>query len=171
MCHKMAKILWVQDEYEGPLNGLVEYQGEKLWFSRTDIPTMISSTKIPVPPIKISEPNERIYTLTRLNKLDLEKVIENHLTYCELTGLPINHGDSLIIRSSKQVAKNDIKIVNSLPSEDKSEVKALPRPLCDVKSYNHKVNLNNMNGEFVTIIRESEFINYLVPHTVKMIII
>jgi hypothetical protein len=34
----MAEILWVQDDFAGPMNGLALYEGKKVWFQRIATP-------------------------------------------------------------------------------------------------------------------------------------
>lgn len=79
-----VKILWVNYEIEGPQNGLAEYNGEKVWFSR-------------ITPLGSLEP-DRTYDLIRLIPEDLEKVEADHVKHCEQTGAPKFHGDPIGFR-------------------------------------------------------------------------
>jgi hypothetical protein len=169
-----ANILWVQDEYDGPMNGLVEYNGEKLWFSRLNTPSIISSTEIPVPYLNTDETTEntdveRTYLLHRLSGDDLILVTENHLAYCEETGAPVNHGDPFVIRSRPKAVRMDVEVAKSLIPEGKEVLETTKRPLGHIKRYDHKIIPGTIKGEFVTVIKESQFKNYLIPRTFQRI--
>lgn len=155
-----AKILWVQDEYEGPMNGFAEYNGEKLWFTRVGTPSIILSTDNLFQ--SIEQKNERKYLLYRLNNVDMVSLTENHKLHCEKTGSPFKHGYPI-----KITKKYDIVETNSTSVENK-EIKF--KPLGKVKIFKHKILPEKMHGTFVAIIDESNFINYLVPHRVEIII-
>ena len=166
----MAKILWVQDEFEGPVNGLAEYKGEKVWFARIDgvtvpsslyAPPIISSTDVPVPIDEI--PNyEKHYCLSRLTDECLKEVTLNHLRHSEETGSPLNHGDPIKIRRRAMVNKMKTPIVQ----EDENMT---IRSLGKITTYNHKVNPQNIRGEYFDTIKESQFTNFMMPHRVEMI--
>lgn len=89
-----AKILWIQDEFDGPINGIVEYNNEKLWFSRNESNVLDS---------KVSKPEE-IYSLYRLDNETLNRLEKYHMEYCRVTGNPLNHGDPFI-RSKNNIIK------------------------------------------------------------------
>lgn len=161
-----AKILWVQDEYEGPMNGLVEYEGKQLWFSRIMSPIVVSSTDVPVPdsPVESDEaPVDRAYTLYQLSPENMEAVTANHNQHCEETGSPLKHGDPIRIKSRK----NQVKMT---PEEAKAKFPdefTLKRELlAHVKVYSHKIVPSEMKGEAIATIHESEFENYRVPRMV-----
>jgi len=163
-------ILWVQDEYDGPMNGLAEYNGEKLWFSRLNTPSIISSTEIPVPYNTIENTfNDRSYLLYRLNEEDLQLVTKNHLEYCKITGAPVNHGDPITIKTRPETSRMDPEVAKSLIPEGKDFLEVFKRPLANIKNYSHKIAPASIKGEFVTIVKESEFNNYLIPHKVERI--
>lgn len=189
--HKTVKILWVHDDFEGPVNGLVQYGDEKLWFNRIEtsrqvdtqvakssidslqqedlslkLPPIISSTDIPVPsqPLDLQE-EIRTYSLTRLSSDILQIVEDNHVAYCNETGAPFNHGDPIKIRRRQQVAKMDLsKIIPE--GQDGIDVKL--RSLANVKVFNHKYDPLHICGEFVTTVKETDFANYLVPRRVEI---
>lgn len=112
----MARILWVQDEYNGPLNGLLEYDGEKLWFTRDDVE--IDSEK------HYATERSETYTMHRLDSVLLEIVTNNHTKYCEETGAPLNHGDPIRLRrrdksgNTHNVSKYEHSIIPSLITGD-----------------------------------------------------
>ena len=159
------KILWVHDDFEGPMNGLAEYQGEKVWFSRSYIPTTISSTDIPVDDEISDSPPVRFYTLRRLSPDILGAVEDNHAAYCKETGAPLNHGDPIKIRKRQQMIKMDLS--NIIPEGDDG-IDATQRSLANVKVYNHTYNSQNIPGEYITTVREDDFVNYLVPRRVEI---
>ena len=79
-----AKILWVNDHYDGPFNGLADYHGEKVWFCRSMVPS------------------SRSYSLIKLDPKILNIIEEDHKSFCTDTGAPLYHGDpTKIIRNSK----------------------------------------------------------------------
>lgn len=161
----MAKILWVQDDHEGPMNGVAEYDGDKVWFARIDgvtipsskyAPPVVSSTDVPVPQEEV-----KYYCLCRLTDECLKEVTNNHLAHCEETGAPFNHGDPLRIRRRPLIRK-----MNVVGDES---VELTTRSLGKVTTYNHKINPQQIQGEYVATIKESEFTNFIVPHRIEMI--
>lgn len=171
-----AKILWVQDENEGPMNGLAEYNGEKLWFARMSNPSVISSTDVPVPYVSSEVEAEdeetenladRIYMLYRLSPNDMLSVSLNHIEHCDKTGAPLNHGDPIKIKRKTKATKMPTEVIQSMVPEgkDEVEVKLERRSMAAVKQYDHKVVPSLVTGELVTTIKQSEFSNYLVPRT------
>jgi|SRR3972149_7948099 len=157
----MAKIVWVHDDFEGPVNGIVEYNGEKVWFSRVQLPYVVSSTDVPVP-----EQDIRTYTLTRISSSDLERLEHNHEDYCEKIGAPVLHGDCYKIRRRPLGEKADFSKI--IPEGEEKEVEATKRPLSNVKTFIHTMDVNNLSGEYIDTIPESEFSNYSVPRRVEM---
>jgi hypothetical protein len=184
------KILWVQDEYDGPMNGLAEYNGRNVWFSRLNTPSIISPriskifpaeetmsplpTEIPIPytNVEISEEQsatDRSYLLHRLTENDMKLVIENHQDHCHETGAPVKHGDPHQIRIRPQITRMDAEVAFASIPKDETVLKVSQRPLGCVKQYVHKIVPGGIKGEFVAIVKESEFMNYNVPHTVSVV--
>lgn len=169
-----AKIIWVQDEYNGPMNGLVDYNGEKLWFSRMNNPDIISSTEIPVPFINEESEDEtskiepeRNYILSRISDNDMAAITANHISHCENTGAPLNHGDPIKIKRKTQAVKMPTEVAKTLVPEGQEdiEVELEPRAMVAIKQYDHTIVPGSITGEFVANIKETEFSNYLVPRT------
>jgi hypothetical protein len=165
---EQVKILWVQDEYEGPMSGLAEYNGEKVWFSRINTPSIISSTDVPVPDVE-SATNSRIYYLHRLSPEDLDKLTDIHIDYCSQMGSPLNHGDPMTIVRKPQSVRMDTTTAKSLVPDGKDVIEATHRSLGSVKHYNHKIAIGDINAVFLTMIPESAFVNYLVPRQIVMV--
>lgn len=69
------KIVWVKDNRNGPLNGLIEYDNKQLWFARITQPVLVSSTSIPVPLKTIDQPLERIYFLYQLTDESMQDLV------------------------------------------------------------------------------------------------
>lgn len=138
-----TKILWVHDDFEGPMNGLIEYAGEKLWFSR----------------IKLCSPGR--YILTKLSDELLSSIEKNHVKYCEETGAPLNHGDPIKIKRKSLVSKMDYS--GTIPT-DGADTSA--RILTTCKIYNHNYDPQNIPGDYVTTITENDIINFNVPRTI-----
>lgn len=131
-------ILWVQDESDGPVNGLVNYQDEKLWFSRSTI----------------DESGVRLYNLYRLSEDNLNLITLNHVNYCEDTGAPLHHGDSYKIKSRKATPNKGSGVRCMLSSNE----------------FQHLIVPSDVTGELVTTIKETDFLNYHVPHMCEFIL-
>lgn len=74
-----VKILWVQDENNGPVNGLAEYNGEKLWFSRTTDPLLVSPAADRVPVIDKPKKKEEDVTEDNTDKVEEKDLQEKDL--------------------------------------------------------------------------------------------
>ena len=105
-----VKIIWVNEEYEGPMNGVCEFRGEKIWFMRFNTPSIISSDIIVN---RQEEQDDRLYQLYKLDNQSMETLEENHKKYCEETGAPLFHGDARKIFRDRQ--KKQIKFSHNLP--------------------------------------------------------
>ena len=163
---KKIKILWVHDEFEGPVNGLAEYGGEKLWFSRSSVPRMVSSTNVPVENGQSLDLTQtRTYTLTRLTPELLSCVENNHIAYCNETGAPLNHGDPIKIRKRKQVVKADL---SKIMPDGEDGIDATQRSLANVKMYNHTYDPQNIFGAYVDTVMEQDIINYHAPRRLEI---
>ena len=150
-----VKILWVHDEFEGPLNGLAEYHGDKVWFNRS----MISPT---------DHSSCRLYTLLKLEENTLKMVEENHVKYCNETGAPLNHGDPLKIRRKQYISKVDLsKFATEINPKDNS-FDATQRVLTSVNVFNHTFNSQGIFGHYTATIKETDFSNYFVPHQIEI---
>lgn len=134
-----AKILWVNEEYDGPMNGFTQFNGNKLWFVRMNTPSIISTETLVS---TNNDESERLYQLYRIDEESTRTLEENHERYCFETGAPLNHGDA-----RKAKPKTETKT-----SEMKKFFHNLPK---------------NVDSEYVTTLRESEFSNYLVPHRIE----
>lgn len=139
-----ATILWVQDNINGPINGVAKYKDEEVWFSK----------------------NESKFHLFKLSNDILNKLTENHKNYCELTGKPLKHGDPTKIKRHKQVVKIPTK---PHIKEGENSVEAKLRSLGDSATFYHSVNPLDITGEPLAIIEESDFDNYYVPNKVEFI--
>lgn len=157
------QILWVHDDFDGPVNGLGLYGGEKVWFARSQQPFIVASgdeALVPVP-----EP-VRLYNLTRLSAEVLQIVEDNHVAYCEETGSPLNHGDPMIIKRKPQVVRTDpAKLIPAGETEVELDVQL--KALLTVKTYSHQYDPNLIQGEFITSIDETNIPNYRVPRQVR----
>jgi len=148
-----AKILWVNEEYDGPMNGIAEYDGTKTWFVRLNTPSIITSHII-VSTIG-NGGSDRLYQLFKIDEDSMKTLEDNHIRYCEETGAPLNHGDSRKTKHTRQKSTVESEVVlKQKPSEMKKFIHDLPR---------------NVQSEYITTIRESEFSNYLVSHRLEFI--
>lgn len=189
-----AKILWVQDDFDGPVNGVVEYNGEKLWFARVENPSVVSSTDVPVPETKKEkasteksgkeeesdsdddwdEPADedieytmRSFQLLRLEPSLLQAVTDNHIEYCKATGAPLNHGDPIkpkVKVVSVKATPEDLATV--IPKEQES-FEVAPKLLGKFTEYKHSIVPSEITGECVATLKQSDFSNYLIPHRIE----
>jgi hypothetical protein len=155
-----ARILWVYTENDGPMNGLAEYKGEKLWFSRILTPDTVSSTYVSVPDI-VDETTMRKYGLYRLSETSLTTITADHIEYCNTTGSPVNHGDPIKLkgkaRASAEVTEiNDITVPKNV------------RAFTNSRKHSRSSNTAGLEGEFMEAISETNFSNYHVPHLVEV---
>ncbi|CAH6420091.1 Hypothetical protein HVR_LOCUS1095 [uncultured virus] len=147
----LVKILWVHDDFDGPVNGLAEYKGEKVWFER----------------IYLSSEEERTYNLKKVDSLYIEDILErNHAAYCEQTGAPLNHGDPLKMKRKIQMV-NKVDLTKIIPKGEDS-VEVTQRVLSNTKKFTHSYDPQNIPGEIFTTIKQGQFSNYLVPRRIEM---
>lgn len=168
-----VKILWVQDEYDGPMNGVAEYNGEQVWFSRFNTPPIVSSTEVPVPyvaPEEVSAPEaQRSYTLQRIDSATMQLATENHIQHCAETGAPVNHGDPIKIRKRPQAVRVETDVAKTMSEGKEETIKAEKRAMGKFTHFKHQIVPGNIYGEFITVIEESDFSNYLVPRKVEVV--
>src|SRR5690349_6253726 len=93
----LITILWVHDNFDGPMNGLCYLNDnieDPLWFSRLYID-------------QVTEPrNEQEYALYRLP--NLPEVEDLHQRYCLETGAPLKHGDPIRMkRRNRRMERTD----------------------------------------------------------------
>lgn len=154
-----TQILWVYDDFDGPMTGLLQYNDENLWFNRViELSDIINTND------NNSENVVRKYNLMRLNSDFLKEIKIDHEEYCKQTGAPLNHGDPRIIKKRPQITKYDYEKIN----QNGEDMEATFRSLMNVKLIEHKYNTMNICGEFVATINESDIINYFVPHPIKI---
>lgn len=197
-----AKILWVQDDFNGPYNGIASFNGENLWFMKVEDPLIISSTNIPVPEVQVGEVKvgeiksslksegkeeiqsesdddwedpiddetgleERLFNLFRLSPELYEKVNNNHIEYCLKTRSPLNHGDPVKPKPKIQSVKSTPEEIEASLAPGETTVEVEHRILAQVTEYIHTITPHEITGEFVALIKQSDFSNYLVPHPVE----
>jgi hypothetical protein len=81
---KMLKILWVHDHFNGPENGLAEYNNKKVWFQLV---------------------NDK-FNIIKLSNEKLELIEEDHKKYCQILNKPQLFEDNYNIRNRTQIKKN-----------------------------------------------------------------
>jgi hypothetical protein len=126
-----SKILWVNEEYDGPMNGVAEFKGEKLWFVRLNTPSIIPSEML----IPTKDNSDDLFHLYKIDDCSMDVLVKNHEKYCEETGAPLNHGDC---RKFRQVAFSKTTTM---------------------KRFDH-ILPENIQAEYVTTIHKSDFVNY-----------
>ena len=146
----MAEILWVQDEFDGPVNGVMKYNDDILWFSRVQLPFTESVKRV----------DDRTYILTKLDDETMKLVEEDHRNYCEQTGAPLKHGDPFKLRRKEVIEKPNIK--DLIPNGDDS-VELDKRSMLNVKVFTYRYDPANLCGKYITTIKESQITNYAVP--------
>lgn len=153
----MVTIKWVYHYMDGPFNGMADYQGNPVWFSRLERPPVVSSTDVPVHTITISDDNlnERIYQLIRLDEQTLRRAQADHELYCQNTGMPLTHGEPMSTTGKPTIIRTD----NSSSNKNSSL-----RSMITIREHQRSFNPQNIVGEEVTVVPESAFTNYNVPH-------
>src|SRR5579871_2717942 len=118
-----ATILWVQDKFDGPTNGLVSYENENLWFCK--------------------DGDGDSYKLYRLTE-EVSKIVEDeHTRYCEHTGAPLKHGDPTKIK--RKGAVNKVSATEfAKPGDDFAEGQA--RCLGKVTEFRYNFNFMDVTG-------------------------
>jgi len=188
-----AKILWVQDDFDGPINGIAEYNNEKLWFSCVENPFGVSSTDISVPE-SIKEPThgeqhdieedtddnwdevvdedvvsiERSFRLVRLEPSLFEAVNDNHTKYCLATGSPLNHGDPFDLKDQVVSVKATPEDLAAAVLNGSESFEVTPNILGKFTEYKHLIVPSQINGEYVDTIKYTDFINYMIPHKIDL---
>lgn len=182
------KILWVQDDINGPLNGIAEYKNEQLWFSKLET---VPDINTPVPNIKKEEliekddsdddwnwehpvddevkSEEALFSLYRLAPDVLSKVTENHIQYCAKTGAPLFHGQphKPIVQKVQTIKATPQELSAALP-EGATHIEVAPNLMVKVNQYHHMIDPKQISGDYVCTVKQSEFTNYYVPHKIQM---
>ena len=136
-----AEIVWVQDEFNGPMNGMCIYENKKCWFSR----------------MSFEGTEESEYEIYKLDEDVIENIEREHKEYCETTGSPLLHGDPHIITRNKFMRKGEEEVG-----------KVEKRSLLEVKKYEYKINPMSVCGEKVGTIKQKCFVNYFLPRRVEI---
>lgn len=160
----LAKISWVQDNFSGPINGMIEYQGEELWFSVANDPLFKSSTDVAVPKVESSN-EERTFNLLRLSPEVMKEVNDNHIEYCNKTGAPLFHGDPWKKKPVTQAVKATSEELKEALPEGKTTFEVQPRQMSRVVQHIHSAPILNITGEYVATIKQSDISNYNVAQS------
>jgi len=162
------QILWVNDDLNGPENGLALFQGKKVWFVRNMIPDVVSSIPTVTVPMKefpeesSSDGSKPVtYTLIELSPELLEKIENDHASYCEKTGTPLRHGDPWIIKKRAPTTRMDWSKV------DPEGLPISPKGMASIQSIPRQINYQSIYGDYITTVTSSDFINFNVPHAVE----
>lgn len=144
MSTSALKILWVHDEFDGPTNGLAEYNGNKVWFR------------------KIAESDN--FELLQLDTELIEKLEINHKAYCEITGRPLLHGDPLILKRKPQTVKMDFS--KAIP-EGEDGIDMRKRVLLTTVTHNHSYDPTEVDGPVIVTVKSEDFTNFSVPRRIQ----
>lgn len=71
-----AKMLWYENWYDGPTDGVCEFEGEKFWFVWTDG----------------EDDHTRIYAVTRIDPEVLAEMVRRHEIYRDICGPHTDYG-------------------------------------------------------------------------------
>lgn len=147
-----VEILWVHDDFNGPMNGLCMYEGKKCWFSRTSEVIVTSSDS--------TENSD--YNIYKLEEDFIQRLEDEHREYCRISGAPLAHGDPRIIKRHTCVEK-------SLPptAVESGGFDVEKRSLLNVEKYEYKINPMNVSGEKIGEIKQKCFSNYYLPRRVE----
>lgn len=148
-----AEILWVHDDFNGPLNGLCLYEGNKCWYKRT--------TDVQIDSSESTENSE--YNIYKLTDNLLEQIENEHKEYCKITGAPVAHGDPHIIKRNTRVERR----TPTTPKTSEEEIEVQRRSLLTVEKYEYKMNPMNISGELIATIKQKCFSNYYLPRRVE----
>lgn len=130
------EILWCATELNGPYNGVGMYQGEKVWFFRTE------DGKVEV---------------HRVSEELLSQAEENHSRYCEASGAPLRHGDP---RKIKMATLKKREVPAGLDESEELEIK--DQPITTPQKYTHVYNPLTVRGERLVVLDKGEVSNYYV---------
>lgn len=149
------QILWINDELNGPENGLAQYHDEKLWFVRNSVPSVGSV------PSTDAETSEVDYTLIRLAPELLAQIEADHIKFCQESGAPLAHGDPVKMRRRAIQTRIDFTQVGS------DGVEVAPQSMGTVKVIKRAINYQSVFGDYVTTVKSSDFQNLNVPRRVE----
>lgn len=169
------RILWCQDYYEGPVNGLATTEaGNKVWFQR-DEDKILEQTPFEKGEneeeeeddeeefefVLADEPNHYIpneyFSIYRLQAYQVELAEENHRNWCVTFSRPYLYGDTTPMKGDKRK-------------------KLIPVSLDEAEKMKSHPNTNKFEHQFVPLFREedlierthkSNFLNYSIPRIVE----
>jgi len=145
------KILWIHDQFNGPVNGLATDSNDiKLWFRRTSNDTDKLHT----------------YEILQIDPEILEIVENDHAKYCLESGKPLLHGDPVQIKKKEITTKVDF---STIKPENKEGFEIVKKSLVTTNTYNHVYDPNDITGLVIDKISAKEFSNYHVPHRLEKI--
>jgi hypothetical protein len=154
---EQVKILWVRDQYFGPVNGLAQYQGNKVWFRRVEDeytrPKERSSNDYNNEDKIYPDVKKYSFELLQLDESILAGVEADHEEYCKLTGMAAQYGEAHKINLPAQVE----------PKEEENKWRGLGR----VAVHKFKYNPQQIQGKVIAKIQAEQISNYLVAHEVK----
>lgn len=137
-----VKILWIQHAFNGPLNGLAEYKGEKVWFRKVEnSESELISSK---------------YELVKLSEDDLKKVEDNHIRYCKELNLPLHYG-------YEAKPTKPVKMISRDKEKGTGKIRVLTE---NAKIFTHSFVCSDLKGEVVALIKDEEFSNFNIPRKV-----
>lgn len=173
-----CKILWVSDEQAGPVNGIVQYKGEALWFTR--IEDLASPFVVPQPDVKdiekiedLSEidvdkwdlPEESEQVSAELENQAFKEQLDNRryrllrLNSTDMRALNENHAN-YCRETGAPVLHGGPRLVRAKNVSNGRSALSTPT------EFVHSIVSFNITGEEVAIIKQSEFSNYWVERRV-----
>ena len=144
---ELVKILWCHDFYNGPMNGLAEYQNKKVWFRRTSY-------------------DETPFSFEILSLKDdyIEFLEKSRDEYAISSGNPRNWEDPIILKKKRPMNKMNF---TQMTDDERNSLDCKKRCLSKSILYNHPYNPDLIEGDIICTISESGFSNYTIPHTFK----
>ena len=133
------EVTWCATELGGPYNGVGVYEGEKVWFFRTETGE-----------IEVHRVSEQV----------LRMVEEDHAKYCEMSGAPEVHGGP---RRIKAVTIKRREGAEGLAEDEELEMstQAITAP----QRFEHCYNALALRGERVAVLQKKDVVNYYVDQS------
>jgi len=106
-------MLWHQGFYDGPLNGVAEYQGRKVWFQLVDY-----------------EEDHWFYDIYELSDDDIKVLIERHELFQTLVGFHTDHLPGVYAEYQNNETTHDFYVISdkweqSVPYTDNKKLTTL----------------------------------------------
>lgn len=146
MAESKVKILWIRTFLNGPADGMGEYNGNKVWFSRVPDTDNIASNTF------------KLYAVT---DQQYDEFLAERKRYCEASGEPLMHGDVEVIKITPLVVKAPEEPAAGLPEAYVESLGGV------AMQFSYSVNLSAVVTVPIEEITIDRFSNMFVPHPVR----